>query len=117
LQASVPANHEHELALVYIQLPIILSPLSLEFLSLRLEGLHVEWVLKRWKDAAKHTKEIVALSYATGVTTLEYFQITNPNASWWRAYREDPGMSGSIRVVEIDEEDGMNARDFFDWKV
>jgi len=77
----------------------------------------VEWVLKKWKDAAKHTKEIVALSYATGVTTLEYFQITNPNASWWRPYREDPGMSGSIRVVEIDEEDGMNARDFFDWKV
>lgn len=101
----------------FIQLPLTLT-LSLEFISLQLEGIHLQRVSVQWKDAAKYTDEVVTLSYASGVSTLKYFQIARTvhpfpttNTSWWRIYQDGPGL---VRVMEIDDEDGMNARNFFD---
>jgi hypothetical protein len=79
---------------------------------------HLERLSLQWKDAAKHTDEVVALSFAISISTLQYFQIArtddpSPEAStsWWRIYREHAGMesgSGLVIVVEINKEDCMN---------
>jgi hypothetical protein len=68
------------------------------------------------------TDEAVALAYASNVPTLEYFDIEGHKCvnrtKFWRVIREIQENSVvSVRVRELDEEDGMNARDWFDWKL
>lgn len=105
------------------QLPIILAPLALEYISLHFYRSDIPF--ESDDDPATgslRTDEAVALAYATNVSTLEYFDIEGHqctvNTRFWRVIREEPDadLTTSIRVRELDEEDGMNAQCWFDWK-
>lgn len=69
------------------------------------------------------TDEAVALAYATSLPTLEYFDIEGHQCAirtrFWRVIREESEGNSTISVGlrELDEEDGANAKDWFDWKV
>jgi hypothetical protein len=70
-----------------------------------------------------HTDEAVALGYARNLPTLEYFDIEGNqcviHTRFWRAIREkgEEYPAVSVRVRELDEEDGLNAKNWFDWKL
>ena len=83
------------------------------------------WEPANEDDPISNTDEAIALAYARNIPTLKYVEIfkccKGSRRTWWRVAREKSGTSGqndvseSIGAKEIDEEDGENAREFFDW--
>jgi hypothetical protein len=73
------------------------------------------------------TDDAIALSYATKISTLSYFQFSAPGQQhcWWRvtstttttteAGQQNFGLE-TRAVRKIDKEDGSNARNYFDWE-
>jgi len=114
----------NELELSCIQLPHILSRLPLEYMSLRFCRSDLPWGLAiDPNQRSSRTDEAVALAYAKSIPTLEYFDIEGHQyrnqIRYWRVIREsaDNDTTMSVRVRELDEEDGVNARFCFDWKL
>lgn len=83
----------------------------------------------------KQSTEDVALSFVRSMSTLQYLDIKgveffiekafNKQRSYWRVVRDvNKDISGEIkgtgpglvRVTKLDDEDGENAHEFFDWK-
>jgi hypothetical protein len=73
----------------------------------------------------------IAHFFAIMIPTLKYFEVSRSNSgkivgtTWWRIYAEktervDTGQEVSrdncVQVKEIAEEDGVNARNYFDWE-
>jgi hypothetical protein len=73
------------------------------------------------------TDNAIAMSYATKISTLRYFQFSNAGGPpcWWRVIstkatstvpgQQDAGLETKA-VRKIDIEDGSNASDYFDWE-
>jgi hypothetical protein len=75
------------------------------------------------QTVSARTCEAIALAYARNLQTLEYFEIDGYQGviqtRFWRVIRDkrEECREKLVRVRELDEEDGMNAMNWFDWKL
>jgi hypothetical protein len=103
---------------------MILSAYPLKCLSLTIPILGSE--LEGPAEVAP-ADDTIAMSYATKISTLSYFQFSVPGQQpcWWRvtsttststeAEQQDFGLETRV-VRKIDKEDGSNASNYFDWE-
>lgn len=110
-------------------LPEILAPLPLVYISIRLRRGDISRVTDQDSSSEPRSllckEEKVAFMYAKSIRTLQYLDIASYHVkTYWRVYRDWPQATliglhpgKRVRVRQLDEVDGKNAKRYFDYQL